>query len=195
MAKRGPRTDAGRAAVRLNALRHGISADSPVIAGLEHEADWQAHLQGTLDSLTPAGHLEQELAQRIALLLWRLRRVARYERQAIEVNQDRIVHQIHPGETTVEMAALLAHMAGKVADPEQVLREEADSVDRRRAWAVRERLLPADDVIAKVTRYESHLHRQLLQTMHELEAMRARRQGAVTPLARLDLIDTAAADI
>lgn len=87
MAKRGPKSVAGRAAVRLNALRHGIFADSPVVAALEDEGDWQEHLQGTLDSLDPQGHLEQELAQRVALLLWRLRRVARYERQAIEIAQ------------------------------------------------------------------------------------------------------------
>ncbi len=36
-------------------------------------------------------------------------------------------------------------------------------------------------------RYEAHLHRQLLQTMHELEALQARRQGHATPLARLDV--------
>ena len=193
MAKRGPKSDAGRAAVRLNALRHGIFADSPVVAGLEDEGDWQEHLQGTLDSLVPQGHLEQELAQRIALLLWRLRRVARYERQAIEIAQERIVYAIHPQPTTVEMAKILAHLGGTVeADPEETLRQEAESVARRRAWAVRERLLPGDEVIARVTRYEAHLHRQLLQTMHELEAMQARRLGAATPLARLDVVETGA---
>jgi hypothetical protein len=85
-------------------------------------------------------------------------------------------------------------MSGTVDDPEETLRQEAESIARRRAWAARERLLPGDEVIAKVARYEAHLHRQLLQTMHELEAMQGRRQGAVTPLARLDVVETRAAD-
>ena len=41
--------------------------------------------------------------------------------------------------------------------------------------------------LEKVMRYEGHLHRQLLQTLHELEAMQARRAGRPAPLARLDV--------
>ena len=37
-------------------------------------------------------------------------------------------------------------------------------------------------------RYESHLHRKYIQTIHELEAMQGRRQGSKTPLARLDIL-------
>jgi hypothetical protein len=36
-------------------------------------------------------------------------------------------------------------------------------------------------------RYEAHLHRQYIQTLHELEALQARRRGERTPLARLDI--------
>ncbi len=41
--------------------------------------------------------------------------------------------------------------------------------------------------LEKVMRYEGHLHRQVLQTLHELEAMQARRAGRSAPLARLDV--------
>ncbi len=41
--------------------------------------------------------------------------------------------------------------------------------------------------LEKVMRYEGHLHRQLVQTLHELEPMQARRAGKPTPLARLDV--------
>jgi hypothetical protein len=36
-------------------------------------------------------------------------------------------------------------------------------------------------------RYETHLHRLYIQTLHELEAIQARRHGERTPLARLDI--------
>jgi hypothetical protein len=51
----------------------------------------------------------------------------------------------------------------------------------------RERTLPNREDADKVMRYEAHLHRQLLQTLHELEAMQARRTGQAAPLARLDV--------
>lgn len=74
----GPRTPVGKLVVAQNAVRHGIFARLPVVPG-ENEADWQAHRQGTLDSLAPVGLLEVTLAERVALLLWRLARLARYE--------------------------------------------------------------------------------------------------------------------
>ncbi len=51
----------------------------------------------------------------------------------------------------------------------------------------RERLLPPEDTLNKLMRYEAHLNRQLIQNLHEHEALQARRQGGVAPLARLDV--------
>jgi hypothetical protein len=51
----------------------------------------------------------------------------------------------------------------------------------------RERMLPGEDTLQKVARYEAHLWRQLAQALHELEALQARRSGRPAPLARLDV--------
>jgi hypothetical protein len=85
------------------------------------------------------------LPDRVALLFWRLQRIARYEREAI-------------------VSRVILALGGS-----------------------QERLLPDQPSLDKVIRYEAHLHRQLLQTMHELEALQARRQGRQTPLARVDV--------
>jgi hypothetical protein len=77
--KGGPKTEAGRKAVALNAAKHGAMSLAPVIPGLEAAEDWEAHRAGVVDSLSPEGRLEEVLAERAALLLWRLLRVARYE--------------------------------------------------------------------------------------------------------------------
>lgn len=74
----GPRTPAGKLVVAQNAIRHGVFANLPVVPG-EGESDWQAHRQGILDSLAPVGLLEVNMAERAALLMWRLGRLARYE--------------------------------------------------------------------------------------------------------------------
>jgi len=49
-------------------------------------------------------------------------------------------------------------------------------------------MLPSKEAMESVIRYESHLHRQWVQTHHELEAIQARRRGErLSPLARLDV--------
>jgi hypothetical protein len=52
----------------------------------------------------------------------------------------------------------------------------------------RERLLPGDKTLEKISRYEAHLSRQLYHALHELENLQKRRiTGEGTPLARLDV--------
>jgi hypothetical protein len=38
-----------------------------------------------------------------------------------------------------------------------------------------------------IMRYEAHLHRQWLQSLHELEAMQIRRQGRTSSLGSVDI--------
>jgi hypothetical protein len=61
-----------------------------VIPGLEKAEDWEDHRDGVLESLSPEGHLELVLAERVALLSWRLHRVTRYERETIALSQEKV---------------------------------------------------------------------------------------------------------
>jgi DNA-binding PucR family transcriptional regulator len=51
----------------------------------------------------------------------------------------------------------------------------------------RERLLPDEKILEKVSRYEAHLSRLFHKALHELEALQIRRAGGAAPLARLDV--------
>ena len=94
-AKAGPATRKGKeAVVRWNATRHGISSPAPVIPGLERAEDWEEHRDGVLESLRPEGHLETVLAERVALLSWRLHRVTRYESGAIATSQEQVEEDV-----------------------------------------------------------------------------------------------------
>ena len=84
----GPKTPAGKAIARLNAVKHGGLSSLPVIPNMESQEEWEAHLAGTLASLEPEGHLETVLAERVALTLWRLNRVARSEREVVALSQE-----------------------------------------------------------------------------------------------------------
>src|SRR5216684_1796938 len=70
----GPRTPEGRAAVRLNGVKHGLTAETIVLKG-ESESDFT----GLLDSLEaehdPATPTEEALVVQLAMATWRLRRL------------------------------------------------------------------------------------------------------------------------
>ena len=58
LAKGGPATQEGKEVVKWNATRHGISSPKPVVPGLEKQEDWETHLEGIMENLSPVGHLE-----------------------------------------------------------------------------------------------------------------------------------------
>jgi len=88
--KGGPVTQEGKEVVKWNATRHGIRSPAPVVPGVEKAEEWEEHRDGILKSLSPEGHLEFVLAERVALLSWRLHRVIRYETESIALFQERV---------------------------------------------------------------------------------------------------------
>ena len=84
----GPKTPVGKAIVAINALRHGLCSAEVVIPGLEKEEEYEMHRQAMLASLAPKDYLEAEMAEWVALNVWLLRRVARYEREMIAIEQE-----------------------------------------------------------------------------------------------------------
>ncbi len=281
----GPRTKAGKEIARLNSVAHGLRSALPVIPG-ESAESWEGHRGAILTSLAAQGALEEALAERVALLLWRLGRVARYETATIATLQERIDDDIvrewdfassfsPPPGATIDHGRTLAEVRGKAGrarseakllrrfptfpdtrrlpvvearividavacipedtalddvarwtagqvravldtlaataeeddedggpmSPADMIahraveaeREEEEIVATALLWErtadrmQRERILPSREDADKVMRYEAHLHRQLIQTLHELEAMQDRRTGGRTPLARLDV--------
>src|SRR3954468_4465311 len=76
----GPRSPEGKERSSLNALKHGLRCERPVLPG-EDAAAWDAFRADVVRDLDPASTLEAELAERGALQWWGLRRAARYEAQ------------------------------------------------------------------------------------------------------------------
>lgn len=156
--------------MRLNALKHGITSNSPVIPGMEDDGAWRRHRDGIVANLAPEGHLEEVLAERIAGLLWRLQRVTRYEI---------VVTMRHIDSAAFDLAVAERYLARaeEIVEPEPERAQEAREA----------RILPSDSDLARIMRHETHLHRQWVQTLHELQALQARRRGEPVHLARLDI--------
>jgi hypothetical protein len=329
--KRGPKTPEGRLAVRLNASTHGILSPRPIVNAYEKPEDWEGHRAAIVDSLAPEGGMEQLLAERVALMSWRLNRVVLYEVERLQEAQEDVIEDLrqerlhegrieaiykgrdpdapgvlteaHPtnvlddleevrvlyehvchlfdeskagvrlkggyGASVLELAARaavkladhhagvqeaderdvreraeklqdtllpgvpedafleemdfsvgqlkglverLAHEAGippetgsvdgSVIDPEEQLFElvhtqarcevvrlegAAEEVQAQILNKRRERVLPEQADLQRISRYEAHLSRQMYQALHELEALQRRRGGKAAPLARLDV--------
>ena len=74
----GPRTEEGKAASSMNAVRHGLTAKTLLLPG-EDQAAYDKLAAGMLQDLKPFGTLESEMATRIIDISWRLQRASRFE--------------------------------------------------------------------------------------------------------------------
>src|SRR6266853_4486540 len=74
----GPKTPEGRAAVRLNGVKHGLTAETLVLNG-ESEADFEALLDAFEADHQPETALEATVVRQAAMCAWRLQRVYRAE--------------------------------------------------------------------------------------------------------------------
>jgi hypothetical protein len=123
----GPATEAGRARSRKNALKHGLTAREFTIDDGEAN-EFAAFLDDIVEDLGPVGALEEELAQRVALCMWRLRR-------RLEVTKTVRIDVLPIGELNQEQRYLYEYMAEGLCD--SLIRYET-SLDRMRQRALRD---------------------------------------------------------
>ena len=154
------------------AVTHGMRSTSPVIEGMEDQQDWERHLNGIVESLSPEGALERTLAERVASLFWRLQRVTRHETATTRDVIRGVARTVLDANRYIEAHPEQGH---KLIDTSLIIYDQE-----------RHLVLDSPD-LDNIMRYEAHLHRQCLQTLHELEALQARRRGEQTPLTRLDV--------
>src|SRR5687767_6483938 len=74
----GPRSDVGKAAVRLNAMTHGLLAQQAVLPD-EDAAAFAEFASRLRANLQPVGELEELHVELMAAAAWRLRRLLRIE--------------------------------------------------------------------------------------------------------------------
>ena len=87
----GPKTERGKVRSRLNALKHGLTAKDIVI-GEEDPNEFEA-LRADLEAdFQPRTRLEYELIERLAGLLWRLRRIPVLEAALIKARQQEVYY-------------------------------------------------------------------------------------------------------
>src|SRR5271157_1578311 len=85
----GPRTERGKRAARLNAVKFGFSSEEliiPVCDGEEALEKYKSLLNGVQQDLRPAGYIQTWYAELIAETMWRFRRGRRAESGSSQAN-------------------------------------------------------------------------------------------------------------
>lgn len=87
----GPKTEAGKAIVAQNAIKHGIFSRDLIIpfgVGKENLDDFNSLHQNLIDDFSPMGQFQSILVEKITVDIWRLIRVMRFETGCIRLNLD-----------------------------------------------------------------------------------------------------------
>ena len=85
----GPKTVAGKALSRMNAHKHGLTAETIVIGDEDPKAFdmLRAELE---EEYNPRPGIESELVERLAVLMWRMRRIPIFEAALIELGREQV---------------------------------------------------------------------------------------------------------
>ena len=93
----GPRSPEGKTRSRLNSRKHGLTAKTLIIVG-ECPDDFDQLRAELIDEHHPQSALEAELVERLAGILWRLRRVPFFEAAILDAHQAQVTEAIRDEE-------------------------------------------------------------------------------------------------
>jgi hypothetical protein len=183
----GPRTTAGKRAVRYNALRHGLLAQATVLPD-EEEDEFKALIALLHDELEPASELESLLIDRIAACAWRLRRVLRVETSLfVHKEWDELAERgYRHAELFVEGGArrgatlsgqeiidrdgyTAALLAGALAEAER-------DGERTKLGAAFIRDASGANALSKLSRYETAIERSFYRAVSQLQCLQEHRR-------------------
>jgi hypothetical protein len=144
----GPRTETGKQCSSLNATRHGILSQ---VIHLPEEGmkAYDEFTRNYLESLSPIGAVEIQLANACADLQFRLHRFAAGEHNLFAIGHDENGSRWNTGHPESHTALTFVETVRRSKDP-----------------------------LATITLYESRLSRRFLQTLRQLREIQAERRAA-----------------
>ena len=92
MRSTGPKTAAGKALSRMNANKHGLTAET-IIIGDEDPRAFDMLRAELEEEYNPRPGIERELVERIAVLMWRMRRIPIFEAAVIEMRREGVASE------------------------------------------------------------------------------------------------------
>jgi hypothetical protein len=162
----GPSTPEGKARSRQNALAHGLTARTVLVMG-ESREDYERLREGIWLEYQPKGTIEEEFAERLVSLLWRVRRIPAFE-SALLLWQNRASACLFDDSVTNDLLPIPSPHA--IPEPDDDAgEEELDRHDRFVLGRTLEQMIRKGDLLTKIASYEASLVRQLDKTLARLE--------------------------
>jgi hypothetical protein len=159
----GPRSQAGKARSRLNSWKHGLTAKMLIIVG-ENADDFDQLRADLMDEYDPQSVLETELVERLAGILWRLRRAPFFEAAILQAYHYR----------TRDMDLSYAYREGQSIEEE---RRVAKSI--RYGVAL---MSDRNDLLGKLARHEASTMSALTKTLQTLMVVQDHRGAKSGPV-------------
>ena len=194
----GPKTPEGKAAVRLNANKHGLRSQEVLLPG-EDEETLKELDENLRAELQPLGELENLLVDGIIAAHWRLRRLRRVEAGIFAWElygelAERAQQEAHTYEWSVldalgspeQITDQQKHQKALSRAQEMKAKQDAETATLGRTF-----IRDADkaNAFSKLSRYETAIWRSLYEALHELQRLQAARrtEGNVLPPIALDV--------
>jgi hypothetical protein len=197
----GPKTPKGKAAVRLNAVKHGLLSQEVLLPG-DDESALKELGDRLRNELQPAGELEDQLVEQVIAGFWRLRRLRRVETgiftwelygelleraqgEAKSYKRNSLDDMIENQATTITDEQKHKEALSKAEELKKA-QQEAETATLGRTFM---RDANGANAFSKLSRYEAAIERSIFRALHELQRLQAARQveGSVTPPAVLDV--------
>ncbi len=189
----GPKTRTGKAESKMNAMKHGLLAADLVVRD-ENPIEFAGVLENLVDDFQAQGPLEEQLVERVAACMWRLRRLYRveaeiftYERLTIELNH--ASEEVAKYEVSDMVWDLRDGIPVNVTD-ERRHDQATTQLDKAHRLVQKEAgtlgaafRSDAENIgaISKLSRYEAAIERSLYRALHELQRVQAARQDGQSP--------------
>ena len=184
----GPRTETGKAASSANALRHGLTAECLVLLPDEDGDAFERLRKGVIADLAPVGALQEVLAERAAVLLWRLDRVARMEAELfihgdLALDRTSLVREELDAIVPLPLADQLGEEARAVRELFVERRSHLDACMYAEAPCARVLVERRSSARAfdQIARHEAMLQRSLNRTLDEFRRLRDASVTAMEP--------------
>ena len=190
----GPRTAQGKRRSRLNAIRHGLTAET-VVPDLEDSEDYRAFEATIIADYCAETAVARELVLRLASLLWRLRRAAAIETDLF-ARKSAITNEYEAGEAagsnsasgqvTIRRLASSQFELGQIEMNDDTSFRAGGFPDAKLGAGRRTRALSSaflrlaeldSAAFERLNRYELALWRQAVQIIWTLKPIRVRRAG------------------
>src|SRR5262245_28754370 len=179
----GPRTEDGKQRSRVNAIRHGLTAET-VVGSLEDAEDYKAFEAAIIADYEAETAVARELVLRLASLLWRLRRANAIEADLFEIQAEALrQRQLAAPSATQSPNDTVYNAFVSTASQEtgEWQQSNSDQRDGEYKTSIRHlthsflRLAKLDSrAFERLNRYESALWRQTKQTLYALHPGRYR---------------------